>query len=164
MIVASLNEKHLRLLFKTGQRGPSLCPLLRPANNQRWKRMCACTCTDCVLVLHCRQLKNPISWTLWRLPSKASRLLRARMARMARMAPMAPMAPVAPIMAPCKEAIYNKSSQAIIGTSKSWLRSKTWLGVYWGHHGEFIDDTMIWLKHATCNMQCGNSHRKHTSS
>ena len=44
MIVASLNEKHLRLLFKTGQRGPSLCPLRRPANYQRSKRMCACAC------------------------------------------------------------------------------------------------------------------------
>ena len=128
------------------------------------ERECVLVLVSLIFLFHCRQVKNPISWTLWRLPSKASRLLRARMARMA---PMAPMAPVAPIMAPCKEAIYNKSSQAIIGTSKSWLRSKTWLGVYWGHHGEFIDDMMMfvyWSFIETCNMQYGNSQRKHTSS
>ena len=115
------------------------------------QRECVLVLVSLIFLFHCRQVKNPISWTLWRLPSKASRLLRATMAP----------------MAPCKEAIYNKSSQAIIGTSKSWLRSKTWLGVYWGHHGEFIDDIMMfvnWSFIETCNMQYGNSQRKHTSS
>ena len=115
------------------------------------ERECVPVLVCLIFLFHCRQVKNPISWTLWRLPSKASRLLRATMAP----------------MAPCKEAIYNKSSQAIIGTSKSELRSKTWLGVYWGHHGEFIDDIMMfvyWSFIETCNMQYGNSQRKHTSS
>ena len=152
MIVASLNEKHLRLLFKTGQRGPRLCPLWRPVNNQRWKRMCACVFAclpDFPFSLPSSEKSNFLDSL--KASIKGFKIIEGNNGTNGTMQG-----------GDLQQKLTSDNRDFKIRTPIKELAGSLLRAPWWVN-----DDTMMfvyWSLIETCNMQCGNSHRKHTSS